>query len=155
MPTVAISLIISVIINFNVPSVAAFLITSLILGAIFIGLSFLIIKTIQNVKQKNTKKAILFGLLLVLSIIIFLYVTVVVPGYIILECWDSTPAHFRTNIFTGQCDFGGYVPATSCASEPWYYKPGCDIPDEEKIEILRNSQSSGTGLYEEMERLER
>ena len=131
-----ISLIISVIINFDSESVATFLIVSLILGGILFGVSTSIIMMIQKIKQKNTKKAVLFGVLSV-SLVIVLFI-----GYLGFfgsrYCLDPTaPEHFRTNVFTGQCDFGGYP---SCAvSDHWYYKPGCDIPDEEKTEILKKN----------------
>ena len=136
-----ISLIISVIINFDAESVATFLIVSLILGGILFGVSTSIIMMIQKIKQKNTKKAVLFGVLSV-SLVIVLFI-----GYLGFFgsqfCFTAiTPAHFRTNILTGQCNFGGY---SSCvASDPWHYKPGCDIPDEEKIEIFKK-----TGWYEQ------
>lgn len=135
--TAVLSLIISVVINFNAKSVTVFLISSLILALIIFGIIALIIKLIQNIKEKNTKKAMLFGVLSVVLIVIFYF------GYLSLTlggvCWTAvTPAHFRTNIFTGQCDFGGY---SSCAtSDPWYYKSGCYISSEEKIDILKKTR---------------
>ena len=46
----------------------------------------------------------------------------------------SAPADFRTNILTGQCK----VAHLGCSdSDRWYYKTGCDIPDEEKIEVFK------------------
>ena len=139
--TGVISLLIPAIINFNAGSVAAFLIGSLIMGVILFGVSALIIRMIQKIKQRSTKKAVLFGVLSV-SLVIILFL-----GYLVFFasqlCFTAiTPAHFRTNILTGQCDFGGYA---SCAvSDPWYYKPGCDVPDGEKIEVFKK-----TGWYEQ------
>lgn len=135
--TAILSLIVSVVINFYAKSVAGFLIGSLILALILFGIITLIIKSIQNIKERNTKKAILFGVLSVVSIVIFSF------GYLMFTsggvCLNAiTPAHFRTNIFTGQCNFGGY---SSCfTSDPWYYKSGCDISSEEKIEILKKTR---------------
>jgi len=131
------SLIISVVINFNAKSVTGFLFDSLIIALIIFGILTLIVKSIQNIKEKNTKKAILFGVLSLVAIAIFSF------GYLRFSsegvCATSiTPAHFRTNIFTGQCDFGGF---SGCdTSDPWYYKSGCDISSEEKIDIFKKTR---------------
>ena len=34
-----------------------------------------------------------------------------------------TPDHFRTNIFTGQCEMGGG--SGNSVRDPWYYSEGC------------------------------
>lgn len=39
--------------------------------------------------------------------------------------------HFRTNIITGQCSYGGF--STNVENDPWYYKPGCKV--EQKIKV--------------------
>ena len=135
--TAVLSLIVSVVINFNAKSATGFLVGSLILALIIFGILTLIVISIQNIKEKNAKKAILFGVLSVIAIVIFSF------GYLMFTtggmCLTAiTPAHFRTNILTGQCDFGGYSGCVT--SDPWYYKSGCDISSEEKIEILKNTR---------------
>ena len=121
-----ISLIISVIINFNAGSVGGLLIGSLILGSILSGIVALIIKSIQN-KQKS---GILFGVLALLVLLLFF---MALFGGNICTFW-SAPADFRTNILTGKCE----VAHLGCSdSDRWYYKNGCDIPDEEKIEVFK------------------
>ena len=129
-----ISLIVSAMIKFNSASVAGFLIGSLILGGILFGVSISIIMMIQKIKQKKIDKAIQFGLLsLPLIMILLIYFSV------FEVCFTAiTPAHFRTNVLTGQCNFGGYAPCV--ASDPWYYKPGCDVPDEEKTEVFKKTE---------------
>ena len=57
-----------------------------------------------------------------------------------------TPPHFRTNILTGKCGFGGSAPCV--ARDPWYYRSGCDIPKEEKIEVLKKSRSYDYVVYQ-------
>lgn len=132
--TAVISLIISVIINFNSTSVSGFLTGSLSLGLIIFVASTLIVKLIQNIKQKNTGKAVLFCVLFSF----FLFGYLIFSGVQDVSLPLVTPAHFRTNILTGQCDFGGY--SGHVTSDPWYYKPGCDIPIKEKIEIFKKTR---------------
>ena len=125
-PAAVSSLIISLVINFNAKSVAGFLIGSLVLGLILSGVSVLIIKSIQN-KQKS---GILFGVLLLVSIPFFM----VLFGTGTICTLASTPADFRTNVLTGQCE----VAHLGCSdSDRWYYETGCDIPDKEKIEVFK------------------
>ena len=135
--TITISLFISIILNFKAKSLNNFFIGLLILGFSIFGILTLIIKSIQNIKQKNIEKTIVFGILSIVTITIFYF------GYLVFSsggiCLTAiTQAHFRTNIFTGQCDFGGY---SSCVtSDPWYYKSGCNISNQEKISILKNTE---------------
>ena len=142
--TAVLSLIVSIVINFNAKSVTGFLIGSLILALIIFGILALIVKSIKNIKEKNTKKAILFGVLSVIAIVIFSF------GYLMFTyggmCLTAiTPAHFRTNILTGQCNYGG---GASCvSSDPWYYKPGCDS-DAKKTKAIENTIYYDTRLQE-------
>lgn len=142
--TATISLIISVIINFNATSVGVFLIGLLITGSIVFGTSTLIIKSIQKHKAGERKKAIILGFLSILSIVIisFKYLMFLFGG----GCLTAiTPAHFRTNIFTGQCDFGG---SSECVSDdPWYYKADCNS-DAEKIKAIENTTYYNDRLQE-------
>ena len=131
---ITISVIISIIINFNARSVSSFLISSLILGLIIFGILTLTIKLIQDVREKNTKKLLSHGIILVVVLIILYSV----PFPLTRGVCDMAiqPDHFRTNIFTRQCGFGGG--AHCLMGEPWYYKDGCNIPAEKKIEILKS-----------------
>ncbi len=134
----AISLIISVIINFNDEFFWVFLIKALILWLPLTGTSFLIIKSIHKIKEKNIQKGILFVALSIFAIVISLFV------YIFLNlmlysgiCEETISLHFRTNTFTGQCS----IWSNGCDnSDFWYYKPGCDISVEKKVEILQKSE---------------
>jgi vacuolar-type H+-ATPase subunit I/STV1 len=133
---VAISFIISIIINFNKEKFIDFLIGSLIFGFVLIGVLILITKSVKGIKERNIKKAILFGVLSIIAIIISFC------GYILFSygmCETAiTSAHLRTNILTGQCNFGGY---SGCHSPgPWYYKSGCNISLEEKVELAKRSR---------------
>ena len=49
----------------------------------------------------------------------------------------------RTNIFTGECSFGGGG-SSGCYSEtgPWYYKKGCDVSRDEAVEAIKKSDSA-------------
>jgi len=54
-------------------------------------------------------------------------------------CADAIrPNHLRTNILTGQCDFGGY---DSCyRGDPFPWKRGCDdLTKEGKILLIKDS----------------
>ena len=116
-----VSLIISVIINFNKTSFSSFIINSLIFTLIIFIALVLIIKIVKSIKEKNIKKVILLLFLLIILLFIygignFIFTSLVSP--------TETPAHFRTNILTGKCDFGGWSP--NAVSDPWYYSPGCE-----------------------------
>ncbi|MCD4740408.1 hypothetical protein K8R43_04435 [archaeon] len=137
-----VSLVISIIINFNSVSFVSFVGFSLGLGAMFFVILALVLFFVEHVKAKNTKKAVIFGvpaliLIIVVSVVLFVLSTAsfVSPAV--------TPDHFRTNILTGQCDFGGGNP--NKVSDPWYYSDGCDLSKEELIEVMK---SSGNYDYE-------
>ena len=132
--SVLLSFIISVIINFGAKSLSSFLIGSLILGLTVFLILFLIIKLTQ--KTKNKKQKILFEVLLVITIVIFSFEYFLFFSERLCDT-AITPAHFRTNIFTGQCDFGGY---SGCVKlDPWYYKTDCNLSRQEKIEVVKKS----------------
>jgi hypothetical protein len=56
---------------------------------------------------------------------------------------EIRPAHLHTNIFTKQCSVGGYSPCVNVDRDPWYFSGGCDVSDEEKERIIRESGLSG------------
>ena len=129
-------LILSIVITFNAKSIITLLIGSLILTLIIFGVSALLVKSIKNFKEKNNKKAILLATLFILAVVILSYIYIILSSSTI--CLHSiTHAHFRTNVLTGECDFGGFSPCVS--SDPWYYKSGCEISIEEKRKIARKA----------------
>lgn len=134
----AISFGIAIIINFNFPSFAGFITASLILGAVFFGVSILIVK---SVKIRREKKRDIKSFLLVMStyIITSIVIIFVLFAYLIAQlfglCIDLN--HYRTNMFTGQCDFGGG--SFIHPEDPWYYKSGCDS-DEKKVRAIKNER---------------
>jgi len=137
-----ISLVVSIILNFNSASFSSFIIFSLISGFIIFGILTLIVKSIQNIKQKNTNKALKFGVLSVVAIVVFYFGYILMSG---LTGQSVTSDHFRTNLFTGQCDYGGGAPVV--VSDPWYYEPDCDS-DAKKLEAIRNTGYYDTRLQE-------
>jgi hypothetical protein len=130
------SLVISIIINFDAKVLSLFILRTLLIALFIFGILSLLIKSIQNAIKKNKKRAILFGIFFVLTVVVFSF------GYIRYSSGGLcarmvTPAHFRTNIFTGKCEFGGY---SNCwHSDPWYYKPDCDSVSV-KIKVLKNTK---------------
>ncbi|HLD33383.1 MAG TPA: hypothetical protein VJB66_01565 [Candidatus Nanoarchaeia archaeon] len=130
------SFIVSIIINFNVGSISGFLIGSIILALILFGILTLITLAVKNAKEKNAKRSALFWVLSVTAIIFFSF------GYLLFGSFSCAqaiqPAHFRTNIMTGHCDYGGY--ATCLIGDPWYYTSDCDISNQEKFTIFKKTE---------------
>lgn len=136
--TIILSLIISFIFNFNSSSIKDLLIgTSIVSILIFIVL-YIFISSFENFRSKNFSKG---NKLLVLGIFISLILLILYfLFFVFVGCSDrASPAHFRTNIITNECSFGGYSPNT-CVRDPWYYQSGCSIPNEEKIDIHKNTK---------------
>jgi len=126
-----ISFIISIAFNFNY-SLEYFLVSSLIIGLIIFALFSLIIKFIQSLKENSPVKRVILLVLIIVSI------AIISLGYYIFSlggvCLTAiTPDHFRTNIFTRKCYYGGS--AACVASDPWYFKPDCKT--EDKIKIMK------------------
>lgn len=140
----AISLIIAVATNLKIYSILNIFMTSLLifyilLALIIFGIIKLIIKLIKAAKEKNIKRVISLGALSLLMIIVyFLLKLFVINSSICASALQR--AHFRTNIITGKCDFGGEYHCL--AGDPWYYKPDCDISNEEKEIIKSKFQSN-------------
>ena len=130
------SLLISLIMSFNAKSFYRFVLQSIIVGIIIFGLMLLVLETIRSIKKKNTGKSMALATLSVFAIAAFSFAYMALIGsWICLAA--ITPAHFRTNILTGQCDFGG---GSSCVvSDPWYFKKDCSIPTEQKVEIFKST----------------
>lgn len=129
-----ISLIVSVVINFNAKSIATFVSRSIIIALIIVVIITLIIYSIKNIIEKNTKKAILFGVFSIITTILLLsYLTSLNSGPL-FDC--RPPPTFKTNILTAECTFKqGAFPGCATA-DPWYIKDGCDLSQEEKLNIF-------------------
>jgi len=140
----AISLIVSVIANSNATKFETFVISSLFWAAILFGVIVLVIKAIDSFKNKNLKKFLIFFLCAIPLILLVLFGYILVAGHrgVIPT---MTPPHFRTNILTGQCEYGGG--AANLVRDPWYYKPDCDYTKEEKIEFLKRKELYGYMAY--------
>jgi hypothetical protein len=119
----------AIILNFNSSSISGLVIISIIQGLLFFGAILLPVKFVQALLAKKILLSILI-LCLILLIAFFYDAFFLAVGYLPAV----TPAHFRTNIITGKCDFGGYSP--NLALDPWYYQTGCNITMQEKIDIL-------------------
>ncbi len=133
-----IAFVLSLIINFSATSFKAFLVNSLIFGVVLMGVLILITKSIKEIKEKNIRKAILFGVLSIIAI--FVFFCGIFFSYPL--CSDILILHFRTNILTGQCNLGY---PRSCFSDPWYYKSDCNISMEKKREIILASNNNLVG----------
>ncbi|MDA3856055.1 MAG: hypothetical protein PF569_07365 [Candidatus Woesearchaeota archaeon] len=131
-----ISIIISVTINFNYHgSVLGFLSITIFKGFLFfLGLTS-IYHLVLSFKDKKYKKSIFFGSLLVL-LFFFAFFLNNTEGELCSMAIQFP--HFRTNILTQKCEFGGG--AGCLIGEPWYYNSGCDISEEEKLNILKNDE---------------
>ncbi|MFH1211745.1 MAG: hypothetical protein V1659_02330 [Candidatus Woesearchaeota archaeon] len=129
------SFVVSVILNFNSSSFTVFLIRTFVIGALLFGFFRFAIKAVLAGKERKIGDTIAYSVLALLFILAFLGI------FFLLAAGGVSPsetfAHFRTNIFTGKCDFGGY--SSHRKSEPWYYKQGCNLTKEEKIGLIKIS----------------
>ncbi len=131
------SIIISIIINFNSYTFSGFLISSIIIALVIFGFVTLILATIRNIKKKKIKKSVILSattIILLLSVVIvyiFLNFTSVCATLFVSD-------YFRTNIITGKCEIGGGGSNPCVARDPWYYKVDCNISKKEKIKLLEN-----------------
>ena len=115
---------------------------------ILITLSFLIIylfiysltKALQQIRQRNFRKGIIKVLTSFLFAVIIMYFftifSVSLPAF--------TGNHFRTNILTGNCNYGGT--ANKVVHDPWYYKPDCK--SDKKIETAKEQGFYQTRIEE-------
>lgn len=93
----------------------------------------------DQVKRKAAKKMIINAILGILVVVIIWVFINLVSTFYVIDMPSFTPDHFRTNIFTGQCDYGGA--SGNLSSDPWYYKPDCSV--EKKIQTAKS-----LGFYE-------
>jgi hypothetical protein len=136
------SLIIGILINvFNAYTIKFLIVSSLIFAVLIFIAIFLFYKS----KQKS-KKRILY---ILGTIILFITITfsALIVNIINSRCIiGDSPAKItlRTNIITGQC----LVKISYCSygDERWYYKPGCDISEDSKIDLIQKNKK-----YEKIE----
>ena len=139
------SLIIAFVLNFKFRTsyILIFLLVTLIFGCtIFLFFTF-ISRSLSHLKKRNTKQAIEYILLTTFILIVIISGIILSTRIIAGGNMFPTPAHFRTNIITGKCDYGGY--SIYSVSDPWYYKKDCDLSEEEKNEIKKKAPN-----YEEI-----
>ena len=135
-----ISLIIGLIIHFNEIRFRLFLSYTIVSSTLIFGFIYSTIKLLEN--RKNKKKLRYISLLVFVIILFFAfhYHLIYIKSHGVPS---GTPNHFRTNIITGKCDFGGG--SAYKVSNPWYYQRGCDLPVKEIVDILKNEE-----FYKEM-----
>ena len=129
-------LIISLYLNFEATSMIELILGTLITTGIFLG----IIKTFETLKNKETKKAINYIIIIGAVLFVSFFLSEMTSGILPMV----TPAHFATNTFTGECIIGGGSAYASASTLPWYYKKECALTLEQKVSIFKN-----TKLYNE------
>lgn len=125
--------IIFLLFNFDNGTFSEFILFAIIHTLITSGIVILIYKSIKSIKERKRKQFIKLVLLIIFSLFLIFFVYDNWPH---LCTMAIIPPHFRTNIFTNDCDFGGGGP-NGCFHDPWYYKNGCDISNNEKLNIFR------------------
>lgn len=141
--TTFIALAVSIIIHFNETSFVKFVIFSIVFSIFIFLILFLLIKCIQYALQKKILWTILTGAVLIFLILLTIGVKITSIVWLGVCPAAVQEKHFRTNIFTGQCDYGGF--AHCLKGDPWYYKSGCNISVEKQIDILKSE-----GVYKEI-----
>jgi len=131
--TLLISLIISVIDNFDAKSISSLIALSLVETAVIFLLLTILITSVRHLKTKNFKKFILFGILFLILLIVALVVKTVFIFSASFCTLELSSGVFRTNTVTGECSIGQHP---GCGPWPWYYKEGCELSVEEKFEIF-------------------
>jgi len=91
-------------------------------------------------KVKKAKSLVLKGTIgLIATFLVWYAVNLVSSFYLVFEIPAFTADHFRTNIFTRVCDYGGSSGVIT--SDPWYYKPDCSVT--KKVRVAKKE-----GFYE-------
>lgn len=133
-------LLFSAVLNFNETSLVSFVGFSLFMGLVSFLIIFLGLSSLDKWKEKDTKKAVYFAVPAVILVLVFVFFSFFLVGIPRAVLPAIVPAHFRTNILTGQCEFGGH--SNYIKKSPWYYSEGCDLSKPELVDIIKNSDSS-------------
>lgn len=135
-----ISMLISFVLFFKLPSLILMVVFSIIMGFAISGIIWVLIKARRSFKSKRKVKGALFTALFIFLFLIFIVVYGHTPSHNRSFFYGFTqPPHgfFYTNIFTNECLFiyqeftGPRIPF------PWYYEEGCDAPPEEMRELIK------------------
>lgn len=129
------SFILSIALYFNAKSSSKFLKWSALFGLILFGLFVLASKFFESVRDRRLKQSIVFIIAITIYVIFTLFAYETSKELYVLTM--ITPPHFRTNILTGSCSYGGVYPTLQ--PDPWYYKQGCDLPTERLVQIVKES----------------
>jgi hypothetical protein len=128
------SFIVGLVFAFNSPSILSLLLFTVIWGTVI----FAILSALADArtaykggKKKEAVKQILF------SLFVFIIIGGIASSILLAGFPAIKSAHFRTNILTGNCNYGGY--GNMSRPDPWYQKQGCDISAAEKGKLLRES----------------
>lgn len=102
-----------------------FFLTRILFAVFFFYISYKSI--LKLIIYYSTFPSILKKIAATMVVILLNFVTIIIAPYFILNFTQSmfaiTPDHFRTNVFTRECNFGGYN--GNLVSDPWWQKSGC------------------------------
>ena len=140
--------------NFDPSSKTGSVFIWLIVGLIYYFLfAFILFLTFLKINRETVKKSVLktalfFVLFFVLALLMSLSAINIYYSKYCEHSFDSTYLNLKTNIFTRECDLGR-VKSESCDSGagPWYYKEGCDISRDKKIEVIKSSEIFGSSRF--------
>jgi hypothetical protein len=96
----------------------------------FAGLN--VIHAASDIKVKDYKNTFKHAAFTVLLIIIVGAVWIVSIGSGIFTGYPVP--HLRANILTSECSLNQWTDQ----ADPWFYRLGCNVPTDEKIELLKN-----------------
>ncbi len=82
-------------------------------------------RLIESVRQRSRGKMLRHSTYIIMRLLVALVVHSLIR-FVYLCPLEVQKPHFRTNILTGQCNFGGAAPCLQ--GDPWYYVPGCTDP---------------------------
>ena len=136
------ALLLAAVLSFEAITIRSLIQYTLILWILVFFIGLLAVRTIQNRKtwysKKLVKHIVLCLFLFIAAGIAFLAVSLEGVGTHL-----GIP-HLRTNVFTGECSL---KTRGLDGSDPWYYRKGCDMPKDEKIDLIsRNLDSEYTSI---------
>lgn len=132
----AAALIFSIVYNFNKISFSSFVFSS----AVFFGLLSVAMFFLFKMVHEKISLLRVCGFIAPIVILAIMFLSSLFFFYFPAE----TDPHFRTNILTRQCDFGGW--SGSVSYNPWYYSLGCDLSEDDLVVIAKKSPELSRGM---------
>lgn len=125
--------------NFYAKTFTLLVMTSLFYGAIIFLVLFSYIVLLRFFHERRFGRSLVVFAVFVICLLLLL-THPLNPRTERLCMTVITDLGFQTNLLTGQCEFLGFSGCTPGGylweENPWYYRGGCDLSDEEKLGLI-------------------